>query len=99
MEVGIGGEYDCTNVIPRPSCTGVTSLAIEHTIFLGNTLESIAWHKGGIFKPGAPALTVEQPSSALAVLRQRAHERHVPSHPSLKLTSGAIQSRPRPPCR
>jgi len=79
MEVGIGGEYDCTNVIPRPSCTGVTSLAIEHTMFLGNTLESIAWHKGGIFKPGAPALTVEQSSSALAVLRQRAQERHVPS--------------------
>lgn len=77
MEVGVGGEYDGTNIIPRPSCTGVTSLGIDHVNILGNTLESIAWHKGGIFKEGVVALTVEQPSSALEVLSQRAEERHV----------------------
>jgi len=44
---------------------------------LGNTLESIAWHKGGIFKKGVAALTVEQPSGALEVLRQRAAEKEV----------------------
>jgi len=77
MEVGVGGEYDGTNIIPRPSCTGVTSLGIDHVNILGNTLESIAWHKGGIFKEGVAALTVEQPASALEVLSQRAKERNV----------------------
>lgn len=63
--------------MPRPTCTGVTSLGIDHVTVLGNTLESIAWHKGGIFKEGVAALTVEQPSGALEVLRQRAEERGV----------------------
>jgi folylpolyglutamate synthase len=82
MEVGVGGEYDGTNIIPRPSCTGVTSLGIDHVGILGNTLESIAWHKGGIYKPGVAALTVEQPLSAMQVLRQRAEERNVPVLPA-----------------
>lgn len=77
VEVGVGGEYDSTNIIPKPACTGVTSLGIDHITVLGNTLESIAWHKGGIYKKGVVALTVEQPSSALEVLRQRAEEREV----------------------
>ena len=72
MEVGVGGEYDSTNIIPKPTATGVTSLGIDHITVLGHTLESIAWHKGGIFKKGVAALTVEQPSGALEVLEQRA---------------------------
>lgn len=79
MEVGVGGEYDSTNIVPKPTCTGVTSLGIDHVTVLGKTLESIAWHKGGIYKKDVAALTVEQPSGALEVLRQRAVEREVPS--------------------
>jgi folylpolyglutamate synthase len=77
VEVGIGGEYDSTNIIPKPTCTGITSLGIDHVTILGDTLENIAWHKGGIYKEGVTALTVEQPSSALEVLRQRAAEKEV----------------------
>jgi len=77
VEVGVGGEYDSTNVVENPTCTGITSLGIDHVTVLGNTLESIAWHKGGIYKKGVPALTVEQPAGALEVLRQRALEREV----------------------
>jgi folylpolyglutamate synthase len=80
VEVGIGGEYDSTNIIPRPTCTGVTSLGIDHVTVLGNTLESIAWHKGGIFKENVAALTVEQPAEALRVLKERALERRVMLH-------------------
>jgi folylpolyglutamate synthase len=50
---------------------------------LGNTLESIAWNKGGIYKENVTALTVEQPDEALKVLQQRAEEKHVSSHFSL----------------
>jgi folylpolyglutamate synthase len=77
VEVGVGGEYDSTNIIPKPTCAGVTSLGIDHVDKLGNTLESIAWHKSGIFKSGVAALTVQQPPEALEVLRQRAEEKHV----------------------
>ncbi|KAG5513475.1 hypothetical protein PMAC_000906 [Pneumocystis sp. 'macacae'] len=77
METGIGGEYDSTNIIQNPTVTGITSLGIDHVPILGNTIEKISWHKGGIFKKNVPALTVEQSIPALNVLKKRASERKV----------------------
>ncbi|XP_062929604.1 folylpolyglutamate synthase, mitochondrial [Mobula hypostoma] len=74
LEVGIGGAYDCTNIIRRPIVCGVSSLGIDHVSILGDTMEKIAWQKGGIFKPGVPAFTVPQPSGPMAVLVERANE-------------------------
>lgn len=74
IECGIGGEYDSTNVLVAPRVTGITSLGIDHTTMLGNTIEEIAWHKGGIMKAGAPCFTVPQPAGALEVLQKRAAE-------------------------
>lgn len=74
VEVGIGGAYDCTNIIRKPVVCGVSSLGIDHTSLLGDTLEKIAWQKGGIFKHGVPAFTVPQLDSPLAVLRDRAQQ-------------------------
>ncbi|XP_020495738.2 folylpolyglutamate synthase, mitochondrial-like [Labrus bergylta] len=78
IEVGIGGHYDSTNVIRRPWVCGVSSLGIDHIAILGDTVEKIAWHKGGIFKPGVPAFTVKQPGDAMAVLEERAKEKQCP---------------------
>jgi len=50
LEVGVGGTYDSTNIVPRPVVTGITALGIDHVSVLGKTLEEIAWQKGGIFK-------------------------------------------------
>uniref|UniRef100_F7IPQ9 Folylpolyglutamate synthase n=1 Tax=Callithrix jacchus TaxID=9483 RepID=F7IPQ9_CALJA len=74
VEVGIGGTYDCTNIIRKPVVCGVSSLGIDHTSLLGDTVEKIAWQKGGIFKQGVPAFTVLQPEGPLAVLRDRAQQ-------------------------
>uniref|UniRef100_A0A8C7UFL0 Folylpolyglutamate synthase n=1 Tax=Oncorhynchus mykiss TaxID=8022 RepID=A0A8C7UFL0_ONCMY len=74
IEVGIGGAYDCTNIIRRPWVCGIASLGIDHTSILGDTIEKIAWQKGGIFKPGVPAFTVKQPDSPMVVLKERAKE-------------------------
>ncbi|KAM8933605.1 folylpolyglutamate synthase, mitochondrial isoform 2-T2 [Pelodytes ibericus] len=74
LEVGIGGAYDCTNIIRKPIVCGVSSLGIDHTSILGDTIEKIAWQKGGIFKPGVPAFTVPQHTGPLEVLRNRAQE-------------------------
>lgn len=50
LEVGVGGRYDCTNVVPRPIVTGITALGIDHVAVLGKTLKEIAWQKAGIYK-------------------------------------------------
>lgn len=76
-EVGVGGELDSTNIIERPVVCGVSLLGIDHTHMLGNTIQEIAWNKGGIFKEGSPAYTVNnQPSEGLAILQERAKERN-----------------------
>ncbi|XP_078486930.1 folylpolyglutamate synthase, mitochondrial-like [Ciona intestinalis] len=77
IEVGIGGAFDATNVISHPICCGVAALGIDHTDYLGNTIEKIAWQKGGIFKPNTPAFTLPQPTEGMAVLEQRANEFNV----------------------
>ncbi|XP_003737634.2 folylpolyglutamate synthase, mitochondrial-like [Galendromus occidentalis] len=87
VEVGIGGEYDWTNVVDQPSVVGITSLGLDHTRLLGDTIEQIAWHKGGIMKFLVPAFTVTQPASAMEVLQKKAIERrcHLYCVPSLHL--------------
>ncbi|MCJ1379885.1 Folylpolyglutamate synthetase [Xylographa soralifera] len=75
VECGIGGEYDSTNILVRPTVTGITSLGIDHTIVLGNTITEIAWHKAGVMKKGSVCYTVQQPEAAMAVLQERATER------------------------
>lgn len=59
-EVGVGGKYDSTNIVPAPTTTGISALGIDHTAMLGNTIESIAWNKTGIFKPNVPAFVSDQ---------------------------------------
>ncbi|GCB23846.1 folylpolyglutamate synthase [Aspergillus awamori] len=91
IECGIGGEYDCTNVIEKPAATAITSLGIDHTAMLGNTIEEIAWHKGGIIKPGTKGFSAPQPPTAEKVLYDRAAEKGtqleiVRSHPELSTT-------------
>lgn len=53
LEVGIGGRLDATNCIPSPQAAVVTQLGLDHTETLGDTIEQIAWQKGGIAKPGS----------------------------------------------
>jgi folylpolyglutamate synthase/dihydropteroate synthase len=50
LEVGVGGEYDSTNIIEKPIVCGITALGLDHVSVLGNTIDQIAWHKAGIIK-------------------------------------------------
>lgn len=72
IETHHGGEYDATNVIERPVVTAVTSLGLDHVNQLGPSLENIAWHKAGIFKPGAAAFSVIEAAPVAEVLKARA---------------------------
>ncbi|KAK9461472.1 Mur ligase [Lipomyces oligophaga] len=77
-EVGIGGEYDSTNIIVHPTAVGISSIGIDHTRVLGHTLSEIAWNKSGIMKPGTKAFSVNQKPEAWNVLSDRAFEKNVP---------------------
>lgn len=69
FEVGLGGRLDSTNII-QPEVAAITSISRDHWQILGDSLEKIAVEKGGIFKPGAAALTVQQPPGVLEALRE-----------------------------
>jgi dihydrofolate synthase/folylpolyglutamate synthase len=56
LETGLGGRLDATNVITNPAMSVITSIGLEHTRILGDTIELIAREKGGIIKPGRPVL-------------------------------------------
>ncbi|HEX5690457.1 MAG TPA: Mur ligase family protein, partial [Roseiflexaceae bacterium] len=64
LEVGLGGRFDSANVIV-PLVSVVTSISYDHMAILGDTLTQIAFEKAGIFKPGVPAITVEQQPEAM----------------------------------
>uniref|UniRef100_A0A915DFB5 Folylpolyglutamate synthase n=1 Tax=Ditylenchus dipsaci TaxID=166011 RepID=A0A915DFB5_9BILA len=78
IEVGIGGEHDCTNVLKNPIVCGITSLDLDHTRLLGNTIAEIAWQKAGIMKKDSLLVSVRQPSEALQVIQQRSQEKECP---------------------
>jgi folylpolyglutamate synthase/dihydrofolate synthase len=65
LEVGLGGRLDATNVC-APSATAVTSIELEHTALLGDTIEKIAAEKAGIVKPGVSCVTAVEPGGPAA---------------------------------
>jgi len=75
LETHTGGEYDATNVVTKPLVTAVTALGVDHVEMLGPTIENIAWHKSGIYKPGAVALSTTQDAVPAKMLEQRAGAR------------------------
>jgi len=77
IETGLGGRLDSTNVI-RPKVVGITSLSLDHQQQLGNTIDSIAEEKAGIFKKGVPVVTVQQDPAAMRVLKSRAVAANAP---------------------
>ncbi len=76
LEVGLGGRLDATNVVARPAVCVITSISLDHTQILGNTLEEIAREKAGIVKPGCWVVVSPQPPEAASVITAvcREHE-------------------------
>jgi len=67
IEVGIGGTLDGTNVL-RPEVTAITTVGLDHTEILGETIREIAYDKGGIAKPGVPMVSdVDRPEARAAI--------------------------------
>ncbi|MDE7434216.1 MAG: bifunctional folylpolyglutamate synthase/dihydrofolate synthase [Lachnospiraceae bacterium] len=69
LETGLGGRLDATNVFEEPLCTVITSISLEHTQILGDTVEKIAWEKAGIIKAGVPVVFDGSNPAAAHVIR------------------------------
>jgi dihydrofolate synthase / folylpolyglutamate synthase len=74
VEVGLGGRLDATNIV-TPRVSVITSLSLDHTLVLGDTLAKIAVEKAGIIKPGVPVVSASQKDEALDVLLRVTDER------------------------
>ena len=74
VEVGLGGRFDGTNVIDKPLVSIITTISLDHQKFLGDTIEKIAFEKGGIIKPGCAVVIGPQNDGAREVLENIAIE-------------------------
>lgn len=74
VEVGLGGRLDCTNII-QPVLSVITNVSLDHTQFLGNSIESIAKEKGGIIKANVPVVIGEYNDTTKNIFLNIAAER------------------------
>jgi dihydrofolate synthase/folylpolyglutamate synthase len=85
IEVGLGGRLDATNLV-KPELCVITPVDFDHEEWLGKSIESIAFEKAGILKPGIPAVIAPQRPAALAVIEARAREVNAPLYYSSEVT-------------
>ena len=78
LEVGMGGETDSTNAIDAPEVAVITNIGLEHTEYLGDTLEKIAAVKGGIIKPGCHAVCYDGAPEVSATIAAICERKQVP---------------------
>lgn len=79
LEVGLGGRFDATNIIPEPAVSLIMPVALDHQAFLGNTVEQIAFEKAGIIKDNTPVVIGFQAyDSARDVLLTQAEKHNAP---------------------
>lgn len=80
LEVGLGGEFDATNVIDPPEAAVITHIGLEHTQYLGDTLAAIARTKSGIIKTGADVVLYENDAEVMDVVEAVCRERNCRLH-------------------
>ena len=82
LEVGLGGRTDPTNLVEHPSVCCITSISLDHTQILGDTLEKIAGEKAGIIKPHVPVVTARQKPEVYGVIARQAEKLDAPLSPA-----------------
>lgn len=80
METGLGGRLDATNSVAHPVATVITSISLDHTEYLGDTVEAIAGEKAGIIKEHVPVIYDGENPAVAAVIEERAGKLHAPAY-------------------
>lgn len=92
LETGMGGLLDCTNIIPPPLCAIITTIGLDHTAVLGDTLEEIAVQKCGIIKEDSAVVASAQCKEVMAVIEKTARERRVPLMQSQSVSAEVLRA-------
>jgi len=94
LEVGMGGEFDATNIINAPELAILTSIGLDHMDYLGDTIEKIAQTKAGIIKENCDVVLYKQSEEVQAVIEARCREQgarlYISEPEELKLTDADI---------
>tara|TARA_Y100000591_G_scaffold331743_1_gene366621 strand:+ start:2238 stop:3479 length:1242 start_codon:yes stop_codon:yes gene_type:complete len=77
IETGLGGRLDSTNVI-SPTVCGITSISLDHSDILGNTIEKISQEKAGIIKKNIPVYIFEQNESIIDIIKTKSAKENAP---------------------
>ncbi|MBE6970334.1 MAG: bifunctional folylpolyglutamate synthase/dihydrofolate synthase [Ruminococcaceae bacterium] len=95
LEVGLGGEFDATNIIPAPECAVIMNIGLDHTALLGNTIPAVARCKAGIIKPGCDVVVYRGDPAAETVFEEVCAEKgarlHKPAFGSIRSLSVSIE--------
>ena len=81
LETGLGGRLDATNIVEKPVVTVITSISLDHTEILGDTIEEIAGENAGIIKQGIPIVYDGREKRAEKVILQKAEEQNAKAVP------------------
>lgn len=81
LETGLGGRLDATNIVEYPLAVILTSISLDHTEILGDTIEKIAFEKAGIIKPHVPVIYDGRNKEVEKVILKRAEELQAPTYP------------------
>ncbi len=90
LEVGMGGALDSTNAVQAPMVAVITNITLEHTEYLGKTLEEIAGTKCGIIKPGCRVVCYDGEPVVTEVVRRHCHDAGVPMTVALRSDTEAL---------
>lgn len=94
VECGMGGDTDSTNIISSPLLSVITNIAVDHTAFLGGTIQEIASHKAGIIKHNRPVLYGGNNTDALEIIKKTAEKNNSPlyvtEHSRLNIVKSGI---------
>ena len=95
LEVGMGGLIDATNIIDAPEVAVITNIGLDHTDFLGDTLEKIAANKAGVFKEGGHAVVYRGTPGVEAVYEEICAKKNISlrkaDFDSIQLTSHGLE--------
>jgi len=91
LEVGLGGRLDATNMITNPKVTAITSIGLDHTEILGDTLVKISEEKAAIIKPGVPVVYYGENSEICKVIENKIINTNNKKNIGLKVSNKSIK--------
>lgn len=95
LEVGLGGRLDATNIIPKSLVSIISSIGLDHTMYLGNSIEEVAVEKGGIIKEKGDIVLYPQRDNVFKVIEDIAQEKkanlYIVEKASVNFKEGTIE--------